>query len=394
MANGDLSMATKPVMTLAGVMSGTSLDGVDVAIVTLTPAAHIPMGQAGSLQASIIGQGHCAYPQALKQDLLACQQAGSVSFQQLAGIEQQLAELTIKAIDDALAHSPDGLGLDGIAVHGQTMAHLPEDGFSWQWGNPAPLAAAFQCPVVSHFRQGDLAAGGQGAPLVPYAQALLYGHQPYTFLNLGGIANITQFPEQPVLDTPVWTWNGVIGYDTGPANMLLDSAAQIFFNQPYDKDGLLAQQGSVNETLLGLLQAHPYYQQPYPKSTGYEDFNEGYLNALLAQVPAISPVDIMATLTALTGWHVGRSFTAGATGTVIASGGGANNPALLSAIKQQLPNTLHLVTAETGLNMNNTAMECLAFAVLGWARLVGLPGNVPACTGADRAASLGCVWYP
>lgn len=393
MAKADLQFAARSSLTIAGVMSGTSLDGVDVAIVNITPAENLPIGHAGSINAVIFGQGHCPYPDEFKSDLLACQQAGSVSFQQLATIEAHLAALTINAINDGLKSSSEAITLDAIAVHGQTMAHLPQQGFTWQWGNPAVLTSTFNCPAISHFRQGDLAVGGQGAPLVPYAQALLYGHLPYRFLNLGGIANITQFPEPPSLELPIWAWDGVTGYDTGPANMLLDIAAQQFFQQPYDKDGELAAQGRVNNALLTILQAHPYYQQPYPKSTGYEAFNECYLNAQLAKVPDISPFDIMATLTELTGWHIGQGFSSSASGTLIASGGGGNNPALMAAIQQHLPEALELKTAKTALNIENTALECLAFAVLGWARLMALPGNMPSCTGASRPVSLGSVWY-
>lgn len=390
-------------MTIAGVMSGTSLDGVDVAIVRLTPVTGKASGRAGSLTADVLGMAHQPYPNTLVEKLLACQAAQAVGFGQFAKLEEELNQLTLQAIHHGLeASGLSSTQLDAVAMHGQTVFHKPpcsgQLGFTWQWGDPATIAWKLDCPVVAQFRQGELAAGGQGAPLVPYAQALLYGHlaekTTLAFLNLGGIANITVFPTGLPMESPVWEWQNVQGYDTGPANMLLDAAARHYFNQPYDEGGQLAAQGQVDADLLNTLQGHPYYHQPFPKSTGREAFNANYLHTILGQFSKTSPHDVMATLTQLTGWHVEASLSQLPPGKLIVSGGGANNPQLLQAIRSQLMPNWQVTTAVSELATANTAMECVAFTVLGWARYHHLPGNLPACTGATRSASLGGIWCP
>ncbi len=384
-----------------GLMSGTSLDSVDGALVAITHDDTMPIGAAGSVSVDVVGWASEPIPTDLKQALLAMQANQSVRFADFAIYQYQWTTLAAKVCQPLQQQSTNPVS--AIGCHGQTVYHQPQtvsqSGFSWQWGNAAQLAAATGSAVVSDFRNGDMAAGGQGAPLVPYVQALLFGHleHPPLFLNLGGIANLTVLPSSPPLDQPIWQWQGVQGFDTGPGNMLLDAAANCLFNKPYDDGGALAASGMVNATMLAHCQQHPYYAQPLPKSTGREQFGEAYLAELLNHFSDVSPNDVMATLTELTAWSVVEGLKQTIppnTGPqrVWVSGGGVYNAVLLSRLNHHCqPLGITCVALDKVSPIGNTQMEALAFAVLAWVRMQGWPGNVAAATGASTAVPLGSV---
>jgi anhydro-N-acetylmuramic acid kinase len=278
---------------------------------------------------------------------------------------------------------------DLVVSHGQTVFHWVAGGHalgSLQLGQPAWIAATTGLPVLADLRAADIAAGGQGAPLVPAFDALLLAPEPGTTtrraaLNLGGIANIT-----------VLAGGTVVGYDTGPANALIDAACQRYFSEPYDAAGHHAAAGTVHDDLLAALLAEPYYAAPAPKSTGKELFSPAYLDGFLpgtgrsGRQPA--PDDVIATLTELTARTVADQLRAHRIDEVIAGGGGLRNPVLTARIAHLSGARLRSI-AELGIDPD--AKEAYAFALLGWLSWHGLPGALPTVTGAQRAAVLGTL---
>jgi anhydro-N-acetylmuramic acid kinase len=271
--------------------------------------------------------------------------------------------------------------VDAVCSHGQTAYHWV-DGTralgTLQLGQPAWIAERLGVPVVADVRSRDITAGGQGAPLVAHLDALLLAGLPgrAAALNLGGIANIT---------VP-----GPRAWDTGPANALIDAAVLRTGAHPagYDVDGAIAARGRVDEALLADLLAEPYYRLPPPKSTGKELFHSGYLDAALAQ-RSVEPADLVATLTALTARTVADAARGADVDTLVVSGGGAANPTLLRVLAAELPGVRIVPSDELGAPRD--AKEAIAFALIGWQTLHGLPATLPACTGATGARVLGAI---
>jgi anhydro-N-acetylmuramic acid kinase len=398
--NGDPAASLQRPTTVLGMMSGTSLDGVDVVAAQFwvepaaTPLA-TPTVRFGQVELLSV-----AMPWPLKQTLLNVQAQGELSLSALVQLHRDLGLLFAQVASQALESfnlSPEAVL--GIACHGQTLWHSPPKGRfhggSLQLGDPALVAAQTGCPVIAQFRQGDMAVGGQGAPLVPFADALLFQHatQAQALQNIGGIANVTWVPpaSQPELNP--------IAFDTGPGNMLLDAATSHLFGLPYDKYGGIAAMGQVHQPLLTLLQADPFIALSPPKSTGREHYGQAFIQPLLANYKALSNEDILATLTEFTAWSIAdayQRFLPQGLGQVVVSGGGTANTTLMHALERQL--ALHwgdapapTVVTSQALGIPPAAKEALAFALLGWARLHGLPNNVPSCTGAKRMVSCGSV---
>lgn len=277
---------------------------------------------------------------------------------------------------------------DAVVSPGQTVFHWVEDGRvrgTLQLGAPARVAARVGVPVLHDLRSADVAAGGQGAPLVPAFDALLLDPEAgaRAALNLGGIANLTVVaPGAPVL-----------GYDVGPANALLDAAARRFLDRPCDVDGARAAAGRVHAALLARLLAEPYYAAPPPKSTGKELFHGGYLDAALAALgEPVAADDVLATLTELTARTVAGACDRHRVTEVVAAGGGVRNPTLRARLAALGEGRWRLRTTDE-LGVPAQAKEAYAFALLGWLSWHGLPGAVPSVTGASRAAVLGS-WTP
>lgn len=358
-----------------GVMSGTSLDGIDVVAVSFAPLR---------LHACL----SVDFPTDLRAALLALTQSGDDEIERMGRADVAYAEVVSAAITRLMdEHRLDKTQVVAIGSHGQTIRHRPEAGFSLQIGDPNVIAERTRITVVADFRRRDLAAGGQGAPLVPAFHRAVFqvSDKNRIILNLGGIANISVLPAgQP--DT-------VYGFDTGPANLLIDAWCQLHTGQPFDQDGAWAAQGTVHAELLARLLAHGYFQQSAPKSTGREDFHLAWLNQhLTALNTQIQPVDVQATLTALTAQSVADAIqqTGLNEGELYLCGGGAYNQTLWQVLQQRLPSwTLH---STQQLGLAPTWVEAAAFAWLAKQRIEGQTGNLPRVTGAQGGRVLGAVY--
>ena len=361
----------------AGVMSGTSLDGVD-AVVAEFPAAG-PFCR-------LLGSAHCRFEEGLRAELLALQASGPDELARAARASVALADLYAEAL--TAARTDAGVGnADVVAagVHGQTVRHRPDEGWTIQLNDPARVAERAGIAVVADFRRRDIAAGGQGAPLVPAFHAAAFGaaDEHRVIVNLGGIANLTDLPPGGAV---------VRGFDTGPGNVLSDLWHARHRGGAYDADGAWARSGRVDAALLAHLLTEPYFSRRPPKSTGRDLFDAAWLDDRLdALGRVVGPADVQATLVALTARGVGdavRTHCGGAT-TVLVCGGGARNTALMQALARELAPRAVATTAAVGVAVDH--VEALAFAWLAREAIAGRPGNLPAVTGARGPRVLGAV---
>ncbi|HEX6106431.1 MAG TPA: anhydro-N-acetylmuramic acid kinase [Gemmatimonadales bacterium] len=371
-------MTERPVLAV-GLMSGTSLDGVDAALVRLDGPTH----------AALLGFVTRPYTRAERSEIRAAldpeRPAGSPA---LARLHVRLAQWAADAVQILLAQTGvPASDLAFIAFPGQTIWHEPPL-VTWQLGEPALLAERFGVRVVSGFRARDVAAGGQGAPLVPMADVLLFAAPdgPRVLLNLGGMANLTYVPRRA-------EEHGVLAFDTGPGVAVIDGvAALVDPRRSYDRDGRLAAQGAPDEHVLAELLTDPYFAEHPPKSTGRERFGESYAIALHQRVPGVHGVATAVELTARSvAAAIGRWLPPGVE--VVASGGGCHHPGLM----QSLGTHLHALPGAPALRrfdelfFPGDAKEAVAFALLGYLTLHGQPGNVPAATGAAGPRVLGTI---
>jgi len=363
----------KPERLLMGLMSGTSVDGVDAALVRLS-------GTGRATRVALVRALTYPMPSALREQVLELSHGGG-SAEQVSQLSFALAEVFAEAAL-ALEAGP----VDAVASHGQTISHTPGFPATLQIGNPAVLAQRLQSVVVSDFRTADMAVGGQGAPLVPYADWCLLTHptKSRAIQNIGGIGNVTFLPADAKPEE-------VVGFDTGPGNMLIDRAAQWATNGKlrFDRDGALAFSGEPDRALLTKLLEHPFLHQPPPKSAGREEFGEAFWKAL----PQAK--NLIATLTWFTALSIAeayRQFLPKLPDEVIVGGGGAHNGALMTFLRQALAPIPVLTHEEVG--MDSDAKEAVAFCVLANETLLGKPANLPSVTGASRAVTLGSVTFP
>lgn len=379
-----------PPIRLLGLMSGTSLDGVDACLVTLA-------WENSRLVVSHIVHHGVTLPWPLRETLLRVQQEKSVSVEEISRLNVKLGELFAEVALQALEvadETPESI--TAIASHGLTVAHYPprgdKPGHTLQLGHPAIIAERTGIATVADFRPRDMAAGGQGAPLVPFADWLLFGQDGVArcVQNLGGIGNVAVLPVDPTAP--------LLAFDTGPGNMLLDGAVRALFGRAFDPMGGIASAGQVNEALLHALKQHPYLKKSPPKSTGREAFGDPYLLPLLEAYAPLPKEDILATLSTFTAWTVADAyarfvFPAHPVAEVLLCGGGVHNQTLMRHLKQAVQQVageriLRWRTPED-YGIPNAAKEALAFAVLGWAAYWGLPNNRPDCTGASKPVVLG-----
>lgn len=362
-----------------GLMSGTSMDAVDGVLVDLTTTPRL------------LASHSLPHAPALKARLLALAQPGPDELDRLGQLDVELGRHFAACALALLAQTGmAATAVRAIGSHGQTVRHRPQGDFPFtlQIGDPNVIAEATGISVVADFRRRDVAAGGQGAPLVPACHEALFrsATEDRVALNLGGIANISILPAAP--SAPVY------GFDTGPANVLLDGWCYRHTGQPYDADGQWARAGQVHAPLLTTLLAHPYFRRPPPKSTGREEFHLDWLDAVLAeQTEDVAPVAVQATLTELTAASVAQAIVAEGRGQgrLLVCGGGAYNGLLLERLAALLP----AMTVETTLKhgLPPSWVEAIAFAWLAQRTLAGRPGNLPAVTGARGLRVLGGI-YP
>lgn len=353
-------------MKVLGLISGTSHDGIDAAVVDFALDGDV-------LHGHVTAATSTPYDPALRARIRAALPPAATTLAEVCALDTLIGQ----AFAEAAAAAPP---VDAVCSHGQTVYHMV-DGTralgTLQIGQPAWIAERLGVPVVSDVRIRDITAGGQGAPLVSYLDTLLLAGLPGrpAALNLGGIANIT-LP-------------GRLAWDTGPANALIDAAVLRTGAHPagYDVDGALAARGRVDDELLADLLAEPYYRLPPPKSTGKELFHDGYLDAALAR--PIEAADLIATLTALTARTVADAVRGAGVDTLVVSGGGVANPTLMAMLGAELPGVRLVPSVELGAPRD--AKEAIAFALIGWQTLHGLPGTLPACTGASGPRVLGTI---
>jgi anhydro-N-acetylmuramic acid kinase len=360
-------------MRVIGLMSGTSYDAIDAA------AADLRL-DGDELVLTPLGMLSQPYPAELRAAIAASLPPASTTMEQVCrldtGIGQAFAAVARQAVEQLC-----GGYADLIVSHGQTVFHWVDGGSvrgTLQLGQPAWIAEATGVPVVSDLRARDVAAGGQGAPLVSIIDVLWLRGRPGVpvALNLGGIANITVVQGEPV------------AFDTGPANALIDAVVAELTGRPFDAEGVMAARGQVHEELLERLLAEPYYALPAPKSTGKELFHLAYLAQAMEGLPEIPAEDLVATVTTLTARTVADAVRRYGGTEVVASGGGIRNPVLMHLLADELEIPVR-TTDELG--MPSAAKEAYAFAVLGFLTVHGLGGTVPSCTGAGHSSVLGSV---
>jgi anhydro-N-acetylmuramic acid kinase len=351
-------------MIIAGIMSGTSLDGITVAAIDRT-------GKKWELLEYLT----VPYPRKLRDRLLAVSNAEAHTGE-IARLNFELGEQYAKAVQ-RLKVKPELIG-----CHGQTVFHGP--GCTLQLGEAQVIAERTQTPVVNNFRPRDIAAGGQGAPLVPFVDYLLFRSSRVNrvLLNIGGIANVTILPAAAKPEQ-------VIAFDTGPGNMVIDQLAWITTKgkQSYDKDGRLAQKGKPNRRLLIELLADKYYKKSPPKSCGREQYGREFIAHLLAT--QIDLYDLIATATLLTPVTIFEAIRDKSPGEIIAAGGGTRNPQIMNHLRGLLPNTQVKATDDYGLPAE--AKEAVAFAILAHQTWRRLPGTLPSATGARHEVILGQI---
>jgi anhydro-N-acetylmuramic acid kinase len=382
--------------TVVGLMSGTSLDGVDAALVELE-------GSGPDLTMEPEAFVHVPYPGALRNLIRQSTDPDSSSVQVLTRLDARLAETYAEAVDRVLAEAnTDRNALDLVGSHGQTVCHLPEPAdcagarvrATLQLGNPSTLATRLNVPVVGDFRPADMALGGQGAPLVPYFDYVTFtdADEHRGLLNLGGIANLTVLPAGGTPDE-------VRAFDTGPANMVIDALADRLFDAPMDRDGQHAAAGTPDHDLLADLLEGPFFRREPPKSTGRDDFGADYVDRLLnaSQSRGLSSEDTMATATLLTAASVYQAYAQyvrpdQSIDVLIASGGGVHNDTLLRMLRDAFAPISVRIASEYGVD--GDAKEALCFAVLAHETVNGVPTNLPSVTGASARTILGSISVP
>lgn len=389
------AIRAKPVKRIIGLISGTSADGISAAIVDITDRP----GERPDVR--LVAAATSPYPPAVRRRVVDLFTQPATT-QQIASIHYLLGDLFADAAQ-AVARSAgcEMETIDLIASHGQTVAHvgLADARDPWsrpstlQLGEAAVIAERTGRPVLADFRAGDIAAGGQAAPLVPYADiVLLAGPRGRIALNLGGISNITVLPAGGDREE-------VYAFDCGPANMVIDGLVRHYSRgaEAFDRDGAWAARGAVDEAMLGVLLDHSFITMPPPKTAGHEQFGRMYLDGVLARWGNRSPDDLVATATAVAADAIARNIARfvlphHAIDDLIAAGGGVRNPVLMARLARAVaPIRLRRID-EFGIP--SEAKEALAFALLGHAGVMGIPGNVPRATGARRAVVLGKWTWP
>ena len=389
--------AAKGSMVVAGVMSGTSADGIDVALVRI--------GLTGGKTRTILLAHHAVrYPGALRQAVLAAMDAKQTTTAELARLNWRLGTAYAEAVQAAA--EKHRVKVDLVGCHGQTVYHQANPtayagrqvACTWQLGEPALIAAEMRVPVVSNFRPADMAVGGQGAPLVALLDYVLFTDKRRTRVlqNIGGIGNLTAIPAGAKA-------SDVIAFDTGPGNMVIDALMDRLFAKSYDRDGMVAARGRVlQEVVKGLLKEKYFTKRP-PKSAGREQFGAAFVEEFLARCKKAGggSEDVVATATALTVESIALAYERfvnplnrkGGIVDYVVSGGGARNVTLMEMLRARLEPAGCRIVASDQMGLPSQAKEAVAFALLAWQTWHRRPGSIPAATGASRAVVLGEICY-
>lgn len=391
-------------MIVAGVMSGTSADGIDVALVRLSGGLSFAKSEqrlpGGSYAIKLLGHAAFPYARDVRKAVLSAMNATSASVADLSRLNVRLAELYAEAV--LAAQRKFRLKVDLIGCHGQTIYHQGDGrpflrqkiATTWQTGEGSVLAARSGVPVVSDFRPADMAVGGKGAPLVPFFDYTFYRHPRIGRIvqNIGGIANLTAIPAAAAL-------NQVRAFDTGPGNMVVDAVAERLFHLPYDRDGKIAASGNVLNPVLRDLLRVSFFRKPPPKTAGREEFGREFVTRFLERCGRASKADVLATATALTTNSIAAALrrfvlTPGASyREFIVSGGGAKNPTLLAILADELAPMGLTLRLSDEFGLPSEAKEAVAFALLAYETWHRRPSNVPSATGAKKPAILGKICY-
>lgn len=369
-----------------GLMSGTSLDGVDAALVEIT-------GVNETTEVTLIEFASLSIPKELTEKIRQSFSLETSNSALISSLNVELGHLFAKAALKVCKQAEFQMeDVEFIASHGQTIYHIPNEIHQYkastlQIGEAAVIAEETACTVVSDFRPRDMVVGGQGAPIVPYSEYILYRDPKRTRLlqNIGGIGNVTVLPPEAII-------NHILAFDTGPGNMIINELCQHFYNEAYDVDGKHAAAGTVNEKLLKEWLQHPYILRKPPKTTGREEFGAQFVQKYLEKYN-LQPNDWLATATRFTAESVAenvKSYTTKETDLII-GGGGSYNPTLIQMIKAALPDVN--VIRQEDLGYSSDAKEAIAMVVLGNQTLNRQPSNVPSATGASKAVILGNITY-
>jgi anhydro-N-acetylmuramic acid kinase len=373
-------------------MSGTSLDGIDIALVRIQNSGR-------DTKAELIDFLTLPFSEEIRQEIVDSISIERSNVQLICSLNFKLGYLFADAVKQIC--KCNNLSLSEIAVigsHGQTIYHQPEQEGNFipstlQIGEPAVIAYETNTVVVSNFRTMDMAAGGQGAPLVPYTEWILYGSETKSRLlqNIGGIGNVTVIPKAASLED-------VYAFDTGPGNMIIDELCRKLFNIPYDKGGKLAAKGTVNKELLKRCMDIPYITAKPPKSTGRELFGKQFVDKIIEQYNHISKYDLLATMTMFTAKTIAENyrrfiFPNLQVDEVIVGGGGSYNDKLLAMLRELLQNECEVLTQED-IGLSSEAKEAVAFAILANETMNGNCSNVPSATGAKHPVILGNITLP
>ncbi len=376
-----MSDSAESTLSYIGLMSGTSMDGIDAALVAF-----------GDHECEVKATQAVDYPKDLRDELLtASRQPAQCTVDKIGQLDRWIGECFRDATLQLLMNANvDSRSVVAIGSHGQTLRHQPRGArpFTLQIGDPNIIASGTGITTVGDFRRRDLAVGGEGAPLAPAFHQWLFADtdKSRAVLNIGGIANVTMLSN---------TTDRVIGFDTGPGNTLLDGWIRANLDKPFDSDGGWSRSGTVNEPLLGQMLADPYFDQPPPKSTGFEYFNGGWTRSRLASLGGLTipAADIQATLAELSARTIATSILKFAPDIdeVLVCGGGVHNADLMQRLRGYLTGAQVSSTDLYGLHPD--WVEAAAFAWLAKRRLEGKTGNLPEVTGASRAAVLGAIYW-
>jgi anhydro-N-acetylmuramic acid kinase len=393
-------------MIVAGVMSGTSADGINVALVALAGRERGRPPRTGYPGFQLIGHAEYPYPKAVRAGVLAAMNASQASVADLARLNSRLGQLYADAVLAAVRQFRARLDL--VGCHGQTLYHQGEPQLflgrnvasTWQTGEAAIIAARVGVPVISDFRPADMAAGGKGAPLVPFLDYMLFRHPHVGRIvqNIGGIANLTAIPAAAAA-------SDVIAFDTGPGNMVIDAITEKLFGRPFDRGGKIAASGKVLDQVIHEILRRAFFRKQPPKTAGREEFGREFVREFLRRCGRCRKQDVGATATALTAKSIAdavRRFVLSPSNSarkqpfheMILSGGGSKNATLVKMLAAEVaPLGLQLRFSDE-LGLPSAAKEAAAFAVLAHETWHRRPSNIPSATGAKRAAVLGKISYP